>query len=127
MIQDAVRETQCTSCLHKDVCKHKKDFLDICDAVFKATVRKPCTDEKKFSTTPVTNYECLSCIEVKCRYYKMQAINPRLFDTTITNPCDIHTSPSPCVIHTSSNPYAINGSSDCTMPNPLNTIKKENN
>lgn len=80
MIQDAVKETQCTSCLHKEVCKHKKDFLDICDAVFKATVRKPCTDERKFSTTPVTNYECLSGIEVKCRYYQMQAINPRLFD-----------------------------------------------
>lgn len=83
MIQDAVRETQCTSCLHKDVCKHKKDFLDICDAVFKATVRKPCTDERKFSTTPITNYECLSGIEVKCRYYQMQAINPRLFDPGI--------------------------------------------
>lgn len=116
MIQDAARETQCTSCLHKEVCKHKKDFLDICDAVFKATVRKPCTDERKFSTTPVTNYECLSGIEVKCRYYQMQAINPRLFDTTITNPC---------TIHTSADPYVINGSSDCTMPNPLNTIKKE--
>lgn len=84
MIQDAARETQCTSCLHKEVCKHKKDFLDICDAVFKATVRKPCTDERKFSTTPVTNYECLSGIEVKCRYYQMQAINPRLFNPVTT-------------------------------------------
>lgn len=110
MIQDAVKETQCTSCLHKDVCKHKKDFLDICDAVFKATVHKPCTDERKFSMTPVTNYECLSGIEVKCRYYQMQAINPRLFDPgiiyhggTVTSPPTIDIKPSTI----ESNPYTI--------------------
>lgn len=114
MIQDAVRETQCTSCLHKEVCKHKKDFLDICDAVFKATVHKPCTEERKFSTTPVTNYECLSGIEVKCRYYQMQAINPRLFDPVITtyygdtvnNPCTTVTNPS-------------------TLSNTISAMKKE--
>ena len=109
---DVIKEVSCTRCLHQEVCKYKQDFLDICN---------------KVKTTPITNLDCLGGIQIECRYYQMQAINPRLFDTTITNPCDIHTSPSPCVIHTSSNPYAINGNSDCTMPNPLNTIKKENN
>ena len=124
---DAIKEVSCTRCLHQEVCKYKQDFLDICNAVSNSTVNRPCEDGKKVQTTPITNLDCLGGIQIECRYYQMQAINPRLFDTTITNPCDIHTSPSPCVIHTSSNPNAINRSSDCTMPNPLNTIKKENN
>lgn len=124
---DAIKEVSCTRCLHQEVCKYKQDFLDICNAVSSSTVNRPCEDGKKVQTTPITNLDCLGGIQIECRYYQMQAINPRLFDTTITNPCDIHTSPSPYIIHTSSNPYTINGSSDCTMPNPLNTIKKKNN
>ena len=31
--------------------------------------------------TPITNFDCLGDIYVECRYYQMQAINPKLFDT----------------------------------------------
>lgn len=65
---DAIKEVSCTRCLHQEVCKYKQDFLDICN---------------KIKTTPITNLDCLGGIQIECRYYQMQAINPRLFDPGI--------------------------------------------
>lgn len=65
---DAIKEVSCTRCLHQEVCKYKQDFLDICN---------------KVKTTPITNLDCLGGIQIECRYYQMQAINPRLFDPGI--------------------------------------------
>lgn len=66
---DAIKEVSCTRCLHQEVCKYKQDFLDICN---------------KIQTTPITNLDCLGGIQIECRYYQMQAINPRLFDPVTT-------------------------------------------
>ena len=77
---DAIKEVSCTRCLHQEVCKYKQDFLDICNAVSSSTVNRPCEDGKKVQTTPITNLDCLGGIQIECRYYQMQAINPRLFD-----------------------------------------------
>ena len=83
---DAIKEVSCTRCLHQEVCKYKQDFLDICN---------------KIKTTPITNLDCLGGIQIECRYYQMQAINPRLFDPgiiyhgdPITNPYTTVTNPS---------------------------------
>ena len=83
---DAIKEVSCTRCLHQEVCKYKQDFLDICN---------------KIKTTPITNLDCLGGIQIECRYYQMQAINPRLFDPgiiyhgdTINNPYTTVTNPS---------------------------------
>ena len=65
---DVIKEVSCTKCLHQEVCIHKQDFLDICN---------------KVKTTPITNLDCLGGIQIECRYYQMQAINPRLFDPGI--------------------------------------------
>ena len=92
---DAIKEVSCTRCLHQEVCKYKQDFLDICNAVSSSTVNRPCEDGKKVQTTPITNLDCLGGIQIECRYYQMQAINPRLFNTDfLTNygdtiPCTI--------------------------------------
>ena len=82
---DAIKEVSCTRCLHQEVCKYKQDFLDICN---------------KVKTAPITNLDCLGGIQIECRYYQMQAINPRLFDPgiiyhgdPITNPCITVTNP----------------------------------
>lgn len=83
---DTIKEVSCTRCLHQEVCKYKQDFLDICN---------------KIKTTPITNLDCLGGINIECRYYQMQAINPRLFDPAIityhgdpiTNPCITVTNP----------------------------------
>lgn len=86
---DAIKEVSCTRCLHQEVCKYKQDFLDICNAVSSSSVNRPCEDGKKVQTTPITNFDCLGGIQIECRYYQMQAINPRLFDPAImpwTNP-----------------------------------------
>ena len=80
---DAIKEVSCTKCLHQEVCKYKQDFLDICNAVSSSTVNRPCEDGKKVQTTPITNLDCLGGIQIECRYYQMQAINPRLFDPGI--------------------------------------------
>ena len=97
---DAIKEVSCTRCLHQEVCRHKQDFLDICNAVSSSTVNRPCEDGKKVQTTPITNLDCLGGIQIECRYYQMQAINPRLFDPgiiyhgdPITNPCITVTNP----------------------------------
>ena len=98
---DAIKEVSCIRCLHQEVCKYKQDFLDICNAVSSSTVNRSCEDGKKVQTTPITNLDCLGGIQIECRYYQMQAINPRLFDPSIiyhgdpiTNPYTTVTNPS---------------------------------
>lgn len=110
---DAIKEVSCTRCLHQEVCRYKPDFLDICNAVSSSIVNRPFEDGKKVETTPITNFDFLGGIQIKCRYYQTQSINPRLFDTT-PNPLNT-TITNPCVMNASPNPYVINGSSDCTI------------
>ena len=81
---DDIKEVPCSRCLHQEVCRHKQDFLDICNAVSSIKVYKPCEDGKEVKMTPIANFDCLGDIYVECRYYQMQAINPRLFDPVIT-------------------------------------------
>ena len=101
---DAIKEVSCTRCLHQEVCKYKQDFLDICNAVSSSTVNRPCEDGKKVQTTPIANFDCLGGIQIECRYYQTQAINPRLFDPvtnqsiTITNPSTLSNTPNPYLI-----------------------------
>ena len=98
---DAIKEVSCTRCLHQEVCKYKHDFLDICNAVSSSIVNRPCEDGKKVEMAPITNFDFLGGIQIECRYYQMQAINPRLFNPgiaylgdKITNPCITVTNPS---------------------------------
>lgn len=99
---DAIKEVSCTRCLHQEVCRYKPDFLDIYNAVSSSIVNRPCEDGKKVKTTPITNFDFLGGIQIECRYYQMQAINPRLFDPSITpwrddpitNPYTTMTNPS---------------------------------
>ena len=98
---DAIKEVSCTRCLHQEVCRYKPDFLDICNAVSSSIVNRPCEDGKTVEMTHITNFDFLGGIQIKCRYYQAQAINPRLFDPVITtyhgdpvtNPCITVTNP----------------------------------
>ena len=110
---DAIKEVSCTRCLHQEVCRHKQDFIDICNAVSNSTVNRPCEDGKKVQTTPITNFDCLGGIQIECRYYQMQAINPRLFNPSIIYPGDQIT--NPCITATNSS----------TRSNTTTHIKKE--
>ena len=111
---DTIKEVSCTRCLHQEVCKYKQDFLDICNAVSSSIVNRPCEDGKKVEITPITNFNFLGGIQIECRYYQMQAINPRLFD--------------PCIIYhgdTITNPYTT-ATNPSTLSNTTTAIKKEN-
>lgn len=75
-MNNGVKETACTHCVHREFCIHKQNFLDICNAVFNASVYKETTDNKH-SMQKVTNYDCLGDIEVNCRYYKQEVANTK--------------------------------------------------
>ena len=111
---DAIKEVSCTRCLHQEVCRHKQDFIDICNAVSRSRINRPCENGKKVETEPITNFDCLGGIQIECRYYQAQVINQRVFDPgivyqgdKITNPCTTGTNPS-------------------TISNTISTTKKEN-
>ena len=110
---DAIKEVPCTRCLHQEVCKYKQDFLDICNAVSSSMVNRSCEDGKTVQTTPITNLDCLGGIQIECRYYQMQAINPRLFDPGIIYHGDPVTNPYTTVTNPS------------TLSNTTTAIKKE--
>ena len=112
---DAIKEVSCTRCLHQEVCKYKQDFLDICNAVSSSTVNRPCEDGNKIKTTPITNLDCLGGIQIECRYYQMQAINPRLFDPSIIYPGD-----------PIANPY-ITVTNPSTLSNTISATNVEDN
>lgn len=76
-MNDGIKETACTRCMHREVCIYKQDFLDIYDAVFNTTVSKPCSDGKKVAMKKVTNFECLGDIIVTCRFCKPEQANIR--------------------------------------------------
>lgn len=60
-------EAQCNTCVHATVCAHKKDFLDIVDAIENTRVHRGC--EEGVRMIPIENFECLCDISVRCRYY----------------------------------------------------------
>ena len=107
---DAIKEVSCTRCIHQEVCRYKPDFLDICNTVSSSMVNRPCEDGKKVETIPITNFDFLGGIQIKCNYYQAQTISPRLFDPgiiyhggTVTSPSAIDIKPSTI----ESNPYTI--------------------
>ena len=111
---DAIKEVSCTQCFHQEVCKHKQDFLDICNAVASSTVNRPCEDGNGVKTIPVTNFDCLGYIKIECRYYQAQAISPRLFDPGVIYHGDTITSPYTTVTNSP------------TISNTISDTNKEN-
>ena len=68
---DGVKETQCTRCVHKDVCAYKFDYLNILKAVENARVSVVKeTPDGGFSSKKVIDYDFISGISVGCRYYR---------------------------------------------------------
>ena len=63
-----VRETPCTRCAHRIVCKHKDDFLKAVQAINEATVYE-LEDDNGVKMIKVINYDCISDISVTCRLY----------------------------------------------------------
>lgn len=70
-MSEGVKETLCTRCVHREVCIHKLDYLNILKAVENARVAA-VKDEATggFSSTKVIDYDFISCISVGCCYYR---------------------------------------------------------
>ena len=67
-MNNCVKETECTSCEHSEVCKHKILFLDACKAVseFSFSTKRY---GGKIGILPINNIDCVDEIVVKCKYY----------------------------------------------------------
>ena len=56
-MSDCVKETLCTKCEHREVCKYKKDYVNF------------TTDDGKGAMKKVIDYDFIGEIEVPCKYY----------------------------------------------------------
>ena len=63
MLDTGVKETICTHCIHREVCKNMTDFLNILKAVENAAMR--------VSRAEICDF--ISEISVGCKYYKKQS------------------------------------------------------
>lgn len=67
---DGVKETLCTRCMHREVCIHKLDYLNILKAIENARVSDVKeTPDGGFSSKKVADYDFIIGIHVYCRYY----------------------------------------------------------
>lgn len=73
-MSEAVRETLYTSCAHRDVCKHKENYIKVCEAVFNAKVKEPCEDGKQFRIIPITNFEFLNDVFISCKFHESKKV-----------------------------------------------------
>ena len=67
VISDGVRETACTNCIHHIICKHKEEYLNAIEALYNASIS--FDHDGKIATKKVTNVECISSIEVLCKFF----------------------------------------------------------
>lgn len=74
-MSDGVRETPCTHCVHRTVCKHKDDFLKAIQAVNEATVHE--REDNRMKMTKIVNIDCVSDISITCRYHQPEVATPR--------------------------------------------------
>ena len=69
-MSECVKETKCTSCSHRSVCKYKLDFLRICEAVDKVKIYEKT--EHGHCEHPISRYDCFGGVDVKCKYYDVE-------------------------------------------------------
>lgn len=65
---NAVKETICIRCAHRNVCAYKDKFLSVIEAVSKTTVTKELPDGT-VAVTPIENFDFIEDISITCRYH----------------------------------------------------------
>ena len=70
-MSDCVKVTECTSCAHSEVCKHKERYLKVCEAAtnINITLNEHYEDGARTRYIPVDNVDCVGYVEVHCKYY----------------------------------------------------------
>lgn len=69
---NGVKETTCTRCVHRGICKHQDNFLKVINAVNHANVVEEENEQGLYSSKCVTNFECVKSIEVICEFYQKE-------------------------------------------------------
>lgn len=64
---NAVKETICTRCSHRNVCAYKDECFFVIEAVLKATVTKQLPDGT-VEVMPIKNFDFIGDISITCRY-----------------------------------------------------------
>ena len=67
-MKDCVKETLCTRCEHRKVCKYMQDYLKVVGSVYNANV---CFEAEngKHGMNKVTDYDFIGEIKIPCKYY----------------------------------------------------------
>ena len=66
------KETQCTHCIHRSVCKITEDYLRINEAINRLSVAKSeqvDRDKPTIRSTPIVNFDFVE-VTVSCKYYE---------------------------------------------------------
>ena len=80
-MSNGLKETLCTHCVHRTVCKHKDDFLKAIQAINEATVHEHEDGSNAVRMTKVINIDCISDISVTCRYHQLEVVAPKVRTT----------------------------------------------
>ncbi len=67
-MSDAVKETCCTRCAHRDVCLYKNDYLAIIKTISEAHVSSLLPNGTMVSKR-IEDFEFIGDISVSCRHY----------------------------------------------------------
>ena len=73
IFMEAVRETCCTHCVHREVCKFKRLFLQAINAVQDAEISS--TEENGVRLVRVRDLPYIAEMDLKCKHYKKEKID----------------------------------------------------
>lgn len=62
-------KTCCSTCVHKDVCLYKEQFLNAQQAVDEASVTFPATNEHGMGIVKIRDISWLEPIELRCKHF----------------------------------------------------------
>lgn len=68
---NAAKETPCTRCMHKDVCQHKRDFIDYSRQIENVRVQ-PKISGQGSPGIPINSVEYI-VITIQCKYHRPDA------------------------------------------------------
>ena len=72
---EAVRETCCTHCVHREVCGFKRQFLQAINAVQDAEIS--VMEERGMQMVRVRDLPYIAGLDLECKHYKKEKIDVR--------------------------------------------------
>lgn len=79
---EAVRETCCTYCMHREVCRFKRQFLQAINAVQDAEISS--MEENGVRLVRVRDLPYIAEMDLKCKHYKKEKIDVREMMNNVT-------------------------------------------